>query len=183
MFNHTVKPRRHRRVIDQAGNPLEDTRPLERLRFAIGGRVQPDSAASWSSPADVSPVGRMPFAQRDMGMRRPLPPRPPRVELPRQPLTVRQLAQDGFAAVGRQLDEFVKVMSSGWRKLAAENDRKLESLDVRLAALGARVRMWAAEADGREMAAAYAEGGTEQVRKLTPAVLAEMDRRTKFGAA
>ena len=183
MFQHTSKPRRHRRLIDQTGNALEDTRPLERLRFVLGGRVQPDSVASWSSPADVSPVARMPFAQRDMGMRRPVPPRAPRAGLPRQPLTVRQLAQDGFAAVGRQLDEFVKVMSTGWRKLAAQNDAAIESLDVRLAALGARVRMWAAEADGREMAAAYAEGGTEQVLRLTPEVLAEMDRRAKVGAA
>lgn len=168
MFHKDSKSRRHRRVVTEAGVPVvEQPVRLGRLRYALLGRPQPDSwGADRSSPAGVDVVARMPF-----GMRMP--------QAPVRPVSVRQRVQDGFAAVGRQMDEFVKVMSGGWRKLAAENDRRMESLDVRLAMLATCVHAWAAEADGRDLAAAYAEGATEQVAKLTPQVLAEMDRRAK----
>jgi hypothetical protein len=177
---HRTNNARHGRVIDQEGNSLEETRPLARLLFAAGfSRHDPEPPAMHlpyaTNPADLQGVARMPFATPTLGMRRPTP--------PRQPLTIRQLVQDGFSAAGHQLDDLVKVMSSGWRKLAAENDARLTALDDRLAALGARVHAWAAAEDGRQLAEAYATGGTEQLMKLTPAVLAEMDRRAKTVSA
>lgn len=183
MFQHTS---RHRRVIDQQGNAVDDTVRFPRLH-AVGAMVRrrPDDEPTAeiamhrpyrTSPSDLQGVGRMPFAQGDtLGMRRPQP--------PRQAPTIRQRVQDGFAAVGRELDGMVRVLSSGWRKLAAENEARMASLDERLDRLGRRVHGWAAEGDGRDLAAAHDAGGTEQVLRLTPQVLAEMDRRRKQMAA
>lgn len=181
VFNNT-KPRRHRRVIDEEGNALEETRQFGRLRYVLGGRVQPDSwGADRSSPAGVDVVARMPFAER-LGMRRPQAPVPPRLPAPKPALTIRQRVQDGFAAVGRQMDQLVAVLSTGWRKLAAENDARMATLDDRFAALVKRHHDWAAQVDARVLADAYDEGGTELVQKLTPSLLAEMDARAKAGS-
>lgn len=175
MFNHfTSRPRRHRRVITQDGEHLGWFDSLKGTRsMAYDTSIDAEVRGSMSSPSDLRGVERMPrqHVQRVLGMRRPAP--------PRQPLTLRQRVQDGFVAMARDLDGMIKVLSTGWRKLADENEARAARLDARLDAFAARVHGWAAADEGRDLAAAHAAGGTEQVLKLTPVVLAEMDRRRK----
>lgn len=179
MFHHDTKPRRHRRVIDESGRELDDSGILARIRFAAGFRSEPEAPAMHrpyaTSPTDLQGVARMPFAELTAGMRKPSAPAPQQ-QVAREPLTPQQRVQQGFAAMGRQVDEFVKVMSGGWRKLAAENDSRRAAMDARLAA-------WSARVHASALAAAYAEGGTQQVLALTPSVLAEMDAHAKAMAA
>jgi hypothetical protein len=169
-------------VITPDGAPVvEESRPSRLRAVAQVVRRQDDDATELlpiyrphnAQPQDLQGVGRMPFADR-LGMGRPMPLRPS---------LVRGFVQIGFQMIARDLDQLVQVLSSGWRKLAVENDERMARIDARLARMVARQHEWAAAEDGRVLAEAYAEGGTEQVAMLTPSLLAQMDARAKAGTA
>lgn len=127
-----------------------------------------------TGPDDLAGVSRMPHTIQRLGMARPSAPRPSRAA---------DLVRVGFQMIARDLDQLVAVLSSGWRKLAAENDARMASIDARFAALVKAHHDFAAAQDAELLAEAYAEGGTEQVDMLTPSLLAQMDARAKQVAA
>jgi hypothetical protein len=168
-------------VITPEGVELDDTVRFPRLAAAaaIVRRRDEDEPTQEllayrpnTGPDDVAGVARMPFTVQPLA--RPMPGRPS---------LARDFVRLGFQMIDRQMDQLVAVLSTGWRKLAAENDRRMAALDARLARLVARQHEWAAREDGRLLDEAYAEGGTELVQKLTPQVLARMDERAHAGSA
>lgn len=153
-IKHSTRARHGSGVIDQHGNPLEDTW-VGRLRFAGGlaRRVEDDEP---TVPLPAVAVGPSRVPQR------------PRV-------SPADWVRFGFARAARELNEFVQVVSTGWRKASAENDARAARLDERLEALGRRVRVWTIESMDQDLSLAYAEGGTERVLRMTPEVLARLD--------
>jgi hypothetical protein len=178
MFHRTAS--RHRRVITPEGVEIDDTVRFPRLAAAAAIVRRRDEDVTEALPAyrpntgpdDVAGVSRMPFTVQPLAR-----------SMPGRPSLARDFVRLGFQMVDRQMDQFVAVLSTGWRKLAAENDRRMTALDARLARLVERQHTWAAAEDGRLLDEAYAEGGTELVQALTPEVLARMDERAKTGSA
>lgn len=176
MFHHDTKPHRHRRIIDQEGNSLEDTRPLGRLWFARPQlhEEQPAAAADRTAPTRILPV----HGDRTIAMRVPSAPQPPT-----EPAK-------SFPRSFFEIPEFVSQVTQvqvGVHHAAAELRRKF---DVRMQGLLRHAREASAQwryagtaGLGHDLAAAYAEGGTERLLALTPTVLAEMDARAKAGSA
>lgn len=171
---HRTRPRHA--VIDQDGNAVDDTVRLPRLRFVLGGQMSARLEGLESLPVsrllhDGHATRTLPVhGAETVVMRVPAAPRPRRAA---------ELVRVGFAMAARELDQLVAVLSSGWRKAAAENDQRMQRLDARLADLVARQHAWAAAEDGRALEEAYRQGGTERLLKLTPTVLAAMDARAK----
>lgn len=156
--------RHHRRVIHEDGSPAETVR-FRRLSFVLGG-----------APADVETTLPLPAVA---GPTRVLPVHGHAAIALRVPERVRVSPADwvrfGFARAARELNGFVEVVSSGWRKAAAENDAAIRALDERLERLAGRVQAWTMQSCDADLLAAHAEGGTELVLALTPEVLARLD--------
>lgn len=163
-------------MIDQDGNAVDDTVRMPRLRFVLGGQERARLEGLESLPVsrllhDGHATRTLPVhGAETIAMRVPAAPRPSRAA---------ELVRVGFQMAGRELEQLVTVLSTGWRRLADENDRRMARLDERLAGMIARQHAWAASEDGRALEEAYRQGGTELVLKLTPDVLAAMDARAK----
>lgn len=166
-IKHSTRARHGSGVIDQHGNPLEDTW-VGRLRFAGGlaRRVEDDEPTVPLPAVAVGPSRVLPV--RGHGVVALRVPQRPRV-------SPADWVRFGFARAARELNEFVQVVSTGWRKASAENDARAARLDERLEALGRRVRVWTIESMDQDLSLAYAEGGTERVLRMTPEVLARLD--------
>jgi hypothetical protein len=172
VFHHDSKSRHHRRIIDQEGNSLEDTRPLGRLWFARPQLHEEQPAATdRTSPTRILPV----HGDRTIAMRIPSPPQEPVKSFPRS-----------FFEIPEFVSQVTQVQV-GVHHRAAEMRRKF---DVRMQGLLRHAREASAQwryagtaGLGHDLAAAYAEGGTERLLALTPSVLAEMDARAKAGSA
>lgn len=179
MFTKSSSSRHHRRVIHEDGSPAETTARLPRVRLALlgpGARSE-SSVGSWLAQAGptalTAPTRTLPVLGHGVvALRVPSAPDAPTQEIPA--VTASSWVRFGFARAARELNEFVRVVSSGWRKAASENDARFRSLDERLERLAGRVRVWTIESCDADLQAAYAEGGTELVLKLTPEVLARL---------
>jgi hypothetical protein len=167
---------RHGRVIDQAGNALDDTVRFPRLHAVseiVLRRLEPEEPVS-RLLHDGTPTRILPVHGHDtIVMRVPSAPQQPR------PSRARDLVRVGFQMTARALDEKVRWLTASWMELARDNDRKAADLDARLERMVRRQHEWAATEDGRALEEAYREGGTERLLKLTPTVLAAMDARAK----
>ncbi len=181
-----MKSTKHRHVIDESGNEVDDTQHFRRLH-AVSELALHRRAVDDTQPLPVSHLlhdGRTDASRvlpvrgdRTIVLRRPVAPQPPR-------LTLRERVSAGFSAAGRDLDQLIRVLSTGWRRLAEENDRRAAALDARLDALAARLHGTSAAADGRQLSEQYAAAGsTAEMAGLVDEVAAEILQRAKAGAA
>lgn len=178
MFGHSSRPRHA--VIDQDGLALDDTRPLRGLRAALqialhnggdGSEAPVSHLLHDGSPTRVLPV----HGARTIVMRVPSAPQPPSLaaRFPRSFF-------DDPEFVSR-LSQFQVGVHHAAYAMRSEFNTRMGALVRRAREVSASWRYANAGAAGHDLAAAYAEGGTEQVLKLTPAVLAAMDARAKAG--
>ena|ERR1700761_6517849 len=177
----TIRPRHA--VINPDGSAVEDTVRFPRLH-AVGELLVHRHAEDETQPVPVVRDVRsaattvLPVhGARTIVMRRPVAPSEP-------PLSV-QFPRSFF-----EIPEFVQQLDEMSGRVHAETARMFREFGVKMNALLRRARTASAQwryagtgGAGYDMAAAYAQGGTEQVLKMTPEVLAEMDRRAKAGAS
>lgn len=180
MHIHRSRPRHHAWVIDQDGNVLEDTVRFPRLAFVLGlGQRddEPETAPLLPAlPAVAGPTRTLPVAGHGtIAMRIPEAPKAPE---PRWP---RSLFDDPEFVTTLTLIK-MRAHHDGY-ELMRVFDRRARVLADRVAALAARVRAWTIESCDLDLAAAYAEGGTERLLKLTPQVLARLDAQALAGRA
>lgn len=148
------------RIIDQDGHEIDERPPgLRAVWEMIRPRREPDEESTLTmrrintGPDDLQGIARMPFTVT----------------------RARDLVRLRFEALGREMDRLARMLSGGYRRLAWQNDQRMDALEARLEALAARQRTWIAREEGHAMAEAYALGGTELVEKITPALIARMD--------
>lgn len=176
MHIHRSRPRPTHRVIDEQGNLLEDTVRFPRLAFALGLGQRDAESETAVLPALAGPTRTLPVAGHGtIALRIPEAPQPPE---PRHP---RSLFDDPEFITTLTLIQ-MRAHHDGY-ELMRTFDRRARVLADRVAALAARVRSWTLESLDLDLAAAYAEGGTERLLKLTPQVLARLDAQALAGQA
>lgn len=162
------KPRRPRRIYED-GSPVEDTARFPVLRFVLGRSPQPEA----SDPLPV--LHSQERGSHTVALRVPVAP-----DAPTEPLAVADPFPRNFftlPAFAQEVRSFQELVHDGWYQLARGFDERMAAMEARSQRLKARVRGWTLDGADADLAAAYAEGGTEQVLKLTPQVLAVLDER------
>lgn len=180
MFTHPSRSRHQRRVIDQEGRALEDTVRFPRLRFALWGQVDardlyaaPEGERTVPLPVVAGPSRVLPVhGHGTIALRVPAAPKPAA-----HPHSF--FDDTAFVAHITQVQVGANAIA---RRMAGEFDQHMQGLLRHARELAAQWRYAAAEGDGIDLAAAYAEGGTEKLLRLTPQVLAAMDARAKAAA-
>jgi uncharacterized protein YecT (DUF1311 family) len=164
---------RRSRVIDQEGRELDERPSGLRAMLAVVFH-RPDTEEDERPTAEIPVYRRTNTGPDDLaGVSR----------MPFTILSLRAWVRFRFEEVERDWRSMMNVMSGGCARMMADNNRRMNALDQRLARLAERQRAWIALENGRvaagAMAAMYAAGGTELVQALTPAVLARMDEQRK----
>jgi|SRR5215469_976231 len=167
----STKTRRHRHVIDEHGNPLEDTF-VGRLRYAVGRREDvteplPVVRDPRTAAARILPV----HGDRTIAMRLPAAPdRFPRSFF-EDPAFVEQLRVAQVRAHGTSY------------QMADQVNQRMSALVRRARQVSAAWRLESAQSDGLDLAAAYRESGTGVMPAITDQLAQQIVERAKAGSA
>lgn len=189
MFNHTSRPRRHRRVITQDGEHLGWFDQLKGTRtMAVDTSIDAEVRAAVRTIPGTTMALRVPQAPPTEAMdalrlRTAALPRPPKtadrpVGVPG--MSPEQQLKQAFVEIDRKLTDL-----AGRTELALRGHiEHFKGWSRNLAAwLGGPRRFTSAHGDVARMQEAYDEGGTAELTGLADQVRAEILRRAKVAAA